>query len=169
MQLKGNYSSGMQYSVGDVVKFTDGVVYHLQYPAPSGVPPVNTRYWSRVDQTLAEAVRMVIDAMAIEEGNIPELANNLTTETTGKALDATQGKALKDLIPEIANNLTTETAGKALDATQGKTLKDSIPTNISDSAIILNSSTEESTKQFLITVDDTGELTVTEITEGGES
>lgn len=39
------------------------------------------------------------------------------------------------------------------------------PTNISENAIVLNSSTEHSDKQFIITVDDDGELTATELTE----
>lgn len=39
------------------------------------------------------------------------------------------------------------------------------PTNISENAILLNSSTEKSTKQFLITVDDEGEITATEVEE----
>lgn len=34
-------------------------------------------------------------------------------------------------------------------------------------SIILNSTTEGSTKKFVITVDDTGELTATEVTDGG--
>lgn len=40
-----------------------------------------------------------------------------------------------------------------------------VPTNISDDAILLNSSTEGSNKQFLITVDDEGEITTTEVEE----
>ena len=39
------------------------------------------------------------------------------------------------------------------------------PTNISDNAILLNSSSEGSKKQFLITVDDEGEITATEVEE----
>lgn len=35
-------------------------------------------------------------------------------------------------------------------------------------SIILNSTTEGSTKKFVITVDDTGELTATEVTEGDD-
>ena len=42
-------------------------------------------------------------------------------------------------------------------------LSEKIPTNINDGAVILNSSTPDSTKQFIITVDDDGELTATEL------
>ena len=70
--------------------------------------------------------------------------------------------------------------GMKIDETtdQGKVLKGliddiNVPDNISDDAIVLNSSTASSTKQFIITVDDSGELSVDEITEetqeGGES
>ena len=102
-----------------------------------------------------DIVDLCMDAIALADGNDLTLANNLTTEATGKALDATQGKTLKD----------------ALD-----TLSGTVPDNISDDAIVLNSSTASSTKQFIITVDDDGELTATEVTqpeeetqEGGES
>ena len=44
-----------------------------------------------------------------------------------------------------------------------------IPSNVSENAIVLNSSTEDSDKQFIITVDDDGDLTATEITEEGET
>jgi hypothetical protein len=153
MKLKGAYNSGTTYDVGDVVRF-DSVAYHLQHPCPAGTPPVDTRYWGRTSQTINNIVDLCMDAIALADGNDLTLANNLTTETTGKALDATQGKALKDALDTL-----------------------NIPDNISDDAIVLNSSTASSTKQFIITVDDDGELTATEVTpteaeetqEGGES
>ena len=43
------------------------------------------------------------------------------------------------------------------------------PTNISENAILLNSSSEGSKKQFLITVDDEGEITATEVETEVES
>ena len=135
MKLTGDYNSGTSYSVGDVVLYTDGVVYHLQRPCSAGTPPVNTLYWGQVSQPLADAVKLIMDALEIESEHNLELANNLTTATTGKALDATQGKALKEMIPD----------------------------NIDADGILLNSSTESSTKQFLITVDDDGDLTATEV------
>ena len=137
MTLKGNYSGETSYSVGDVVLFTDGVSYHLQHPCPAGTSPVNTLYWSRTSQEINDIVSIAMDAIAMADSNDLKLANNLTTNTTGKALDATQGKALKEMIP----------------------------TNIGEDSIILNSSTPSSTKQFLITVDDDGEITATEVTE----
>lgn len=60
-----------------------------------------------------------------------DIANNLTTTTDGKVLDARQGKALNDSKlnkSDVANNLTTTTEGKALDARQGKSLSDAIVT-----------------------------------------
>ena len=65
MKLKGVYDAETTYSVGDVVKFTDGGVYHLQYPATAGTPPVNSRCWGRLDQRLAEAVCLILDALEI--------------------------------------------------------------------------------------------------------
>ena len=117
MKLKGNYSSEVSYDIGDVVLFTDGFVYHKQYPGGAGIPPTDTSVWGKVNQALAEAILMVIDGIDISNSD--------------------------DVSPS------------------------DIPSNISDTAILLNSSTEDSTKQFLITVDDEGEITATEVeTEG---
>lgn len=78
LKLKGDYNSGTTYSVGDVVRYTDNVVYHLQNPAKAGVPPVNTRYWGRVDQPLAEAILMVLDGMEIAIDSVEaEIPSNL--------------------------------------------------------------------------------------------
>lgn len=101
MTLKGNYSSGTTYSVGDVVKYTDGVAYNLQHPAPAGTPPVDTRYWGRVGQPLQDIVTIVMDALTLESANNIKLANNLTTTAAGKGLDARQGKALKDSLDAL--------------------------------------------------------------------
>lgn len=144
MKLKGDYSSETTYDVGDVVRF-DSVAYHLQHPCPAGIPPVDTRYWGRTSQIISEIVSLCMDAIAMADSNDLTLANNLTTATAGKALDATQGKALKDALDGL-----------------------NIPDNISDDAIVLNSSTASSTKQFIITVDDDGELTATEVTSATE-
>lgn len=42
-------------------------------------------------------------------------------------------------------------------------IAEKIPTNISEDALLLKSSTEDSDKEFLVTVDDDGELTATEV------
>lgn len=102
MTLKGNYSSGTAYVVGDIVLYTDGVFYHMTRAAAAGTPPTETRYWNRLDQTRAEAARMAMDLVdGTDNLKKSDLANNLTTTATGKALDARQGKALKDLIDAL--------------------------------------------------------------------
>lgn len=116
MTLKGTWSADITYSVGDVVKFTDGFSYHLQHPCKAGVPPVETRWWGKVSAPVADAVSLILDAM------------------------------------EVMNS-----ALEMLSAT--------IPTNISEDAIVLKSSTPESDKSFIVTVDDDGDLTATEIIE----
>lgn len=104
-KLRGNYDGSVTYAVGDVVKYTNEIVYVLQYPCKSGIPPTETRYWGQLEQPLQEAALMVVDAMSIA------------------------------------------------------------PTNISENAIVLKSSTEDSDKEFIITVDDDGEITATELEE----
>ena len=74
-------------------------------------------------------------------------------------------KFAMDMSTSIVNNLTTTTAGKALDARQGKALKELIDMVNPDSKTIrLASSTASSTKLFDSTVDDDGELSATEYT-----
>lgn len=141
MNLKGNYSDLVSYSVGDVVVWTDGTVYILHHPCAAGVPPTDTLYWERLEQYLAKAVTLIMGGITIAEGGAlsGKVANNLTTTASGKVLDARQGKALKGLIDDLNPNTKT---------------------------IVLASSTASSTKKFAITVDDDGELTATEITGG---
>ena len=144
LKLKGNYSGDTSYSVGDVVQWTDGTVYVLKKPCPSGTPPTVSRCWERLRQYLDNAVNMIMDGVAMVEAEIPAVANNLTTTAAGKALDARQGKALKTLVDGVSGDL----AGLNPDS---KTIR-------------LASSTASSTKVFDITVDDDGELAATEHT-----
>ena len=157
MKLKGAYSGSVSYNVGDVVKYTDGQIYHLQHPASSGTPPTDTLFWGMVDQQLAQAILMVLDGvnMAVDGALTGKVANNLTTTAAGKVLDARQGKALKDLI---------DTQGEAVGGLQTDvgTLKGYFK---DAKTLVLASSTAESTKKFAITVDDDGELSATEIVE----
>lgn len=137
MNLKGNYSDLTSYSVGDVVRWTDDTSYVLMNPCKSGTPPTMSEFWERVPQNLQVAVDLIIDYVTAK---VPALANNLTTTASGKALDARQGKALKTMIDGFLPD---------------------------EKTLVLKSSTASSTKKFEITVDDTGELTATEITAGG--
>lgn len=143
MKLKGNYSDLTTYAVGDVAVFTDGTPYILRKPCKAGTPPTVSLYWERVSQPLAEAVTMVMDGIGIAEAGAlsGKVANNLTTTASGKVLDARQGKTLKGLIDMV---------------------------NPDSKTLVLLSSTASSTKKFAITVDDDGELTASEITEGGD-
>ena len=150
MKLKGDYSGETTYSVGDVVRFPNGHVYHLQAPAKAGTPCIDTAFWGPVDQIVEQCAIMIMDGVDIADSNDVEIANNLTTETAGKALDATQGKALNDAIEALPD----------------------IPTNISEDAITLKGSGDN---EYLITVDDSGdtpELVATLIeaaSDGGET
>ena len=71
-------------------------------------------------ETVAAEMTLTLDSAAMGV-----LANNLTTEDEGYALDARQGKALDDKKLDkamVANNLTTVEEGWALDARQGRLL-----------------------------------------------
>jgi len=145
MKLKGNWSAETSYNVGEVVVF-QGLVYHLQRPCAAGVPPVNTLYWGLTDQITAVAAKLVMDGVEMADAGDLTLEDDLLQTTAGKkALDAHQGYVLKGLIDGLT-----------------------IPDNIGPSSIVLNSSSEGSTKQFLLTIADPAsgedpELTITEI------
>lgn len=65
MQLKGVYLDSVKYSVGDIVLFTDGKVYHMIADAKKGTKPHNNLFWNRVDQKLEEAI---VCFMSLQEG-----------------------------------------------------------------------------------------------------
>lgn len=106
MQLKGEWSPSATYAAGDVV-ILEGNAYHLQKAAAAGTHPKNTLYWGRLDQNLENAVRLIMDAVALAAGagsaDVADLiVNNLTTTAKGKILDARQGKALKGMIDKLS-------------------------------------------------------------------
>lgn len=148
MNLKGDYNGLTTYDPKDVVRYTDGVCYELLKPCKAGVPPVDTLYWDRVPQPLQEACDLILDFALSVKALIPALANNLTTTSTGKALDARQGKALKTLID-----------------TTGDTLNGLRPDS---KTLVLASSTSESTKLMAITVEDDGTISAAEYTPPAE-
>ena len=76
MKLKGDWDSTVTYSVGNVVRFTDGNIYHLQRPCDAGVPPVNTLYWGMLGQDLAAAVCLILDAVEMVMAKVPTNIND---------------------------------------------------------------------------------------------
>ena len=70
-----------------------------------------------------------MSALVATKFNAANVVNNLTTTSSGYALDARQGKALNDTklnVENVVNNLTTTASGYALDARQGKALNDAL-------------------------------------------
>lgn len=114
LSYKGDWTSEKTYEVGDVVVYSDGVVYYLQRPTLTGSTPHDTRCWGRLQAPLAACVLMFHDTLS------------------GFA-------ATKEAADEVIFD--------------SKTL-------------ILDSSTEASTKKYAITVDDEDGLAATEIEEG---
>jgi len=113
LSYKGDWTSEKTYEVGDVVVYSDGVVYYLQRPTLNGSTPHDTRCWGRLQAPLAACVLM-----------FHEMLSGLSDAVNGVIFDS-------------------------------KTL-------------ILDSSTESSTKKYAITVDDEDGLAATEIEEDGE-
>lgn len=133
MTLKGDYSGLTSYDADDVVGFQGN--YYVRIKAGgSGIVPTDTLYWAKLGKMQAIAAKFATDT-----GMTGKLVNGLSQATPGKALDAKQGKVLKELILDVSPDAKT---------------------------LVLASSTASSTKKFAITVDDSGELSVDEI--GGE-
>lgn len=83
------------------------------------------------------------------------LIDNLTTATAGQgALDAHQGKVLKDLIPTIVDDLTSTDATKALSAKQGYTL------NQKFNDYTLTSALEALIKQYILASHPVGSIEI---------
>ena len=69
MRYRGAYNSGVSYSVGDVVVFTDGIPYYLQNPASAGTGCHDVHYWNRVDQPLSDMIVMVHSVLTALEAD----------------------------------------------------------------------------------------------------
>lgn len=70
MKLKMDFNPEVSYSVGDVVIYKEDV-YHLQRVCPAGTTPYNTLYWGPVNETIAENVLMIRDAVQGIADSIP--------------------------------------------------------------------------------------------------
>ena len=105
MKLRGNWSNVVTYNVGDIVRYTNGDVCILHKPCKAGVPPLETTFWGRADDMTTEIVNIALDAVdlagAVSDGKLDKskVYNGLDKTGSGYALDARQGKALKELIP----------------------------------------------------------------------
>ena len=83
MKLKGDYNGGTDYSVGDVVRFTDGVPY-ICIRGCTNIVPHDTRYWQRVGQYMDEAVLLVLDGVEMVNSRIDSL--NIPTNINDEAI-----------------------------------------------------------------------------------
>lgn len=80
MKLKGTWDGETTYDVGDVVAHEDGFVYYLREPCAAGIAPVDTLYWSKLEQTLAQAALFVLDIAASIPKNVSDDAISLKTD-----------------------------------------------------------------------------------------
>ena len=109
-----------------------GTLSNLLTTAKSNlVSAINEIHDSQADfETTVNSQISAVNSNLANKVNTSDIANNLTTTSSGKVLDARQGKTLSDQISgklstsNIANNLTTTSSGYALDARQGKALND---------------------------------------------
>ena len=76
---KGEYDASVTYTMLDLVMYNNAS--WLAKKTATGITPEDGEYWHKMADGVA-------------------LTNNLETEAEGTALDASQGKALKDLVDE---------------------------------------------------------------------
>lgn len=89
MKFKGVYDSGTDYSVGDLVLFTDGIWYVCRNDTPAaGYPCNDTLRWERASDMVAMSAGLVLDAVgdleakAIANPEIPESDGTYTLTAT---------------------------------------------------------------------------------------
>ena len=78
MKLKGDWSNGTTYDVGDVVRY-EGVCYYMYKTCAAGISPHDTLYWGRTGQQ--EILSMMVDILNAIPDNINGEAITLSTET----------------------------------------------------------------------------------------
>ena len=61
MNLKGDYSGEVTYSVDDVVRWENGDIFVLQKPCAAGTAPVCTRYWGKILGETALCISLMVD------------------------------------------------------------------------------------------------------------
>ena len=141
MTLKGAWAAETTYNVGDVVRYSNGDVCILQKACLAGVTPLDNRFWGRADGITSAIVNFAMDAIELANAGDLELEDDLTQSTAGK---------------------------KALDAHQGKVLKEMIPANISEDAITLKDESDNEYLITVDASGDTPELVVTAVTAESE-
>lgn len=172
MNLKGDYNSGTSYSVGDVVKCSDGYFYYLFKPCAAGTTPTDSLYWNRLEDPLAMCCGYVMDALDMgNAGDVPQSAiapeYSKTTYVKGKIVwhENKLYKSKQNIGTAedwTAAHWDEVTVGELVEALN--TAAATIPTNISDEAITLSAGDDD----YLITVDASGEepeLAVTKVEE----
>lgn len=61
MTLKGEWSAGTTYEVGDVVLYPNGNFYQMVRPGKAGVPCADALYWNILPSPLQECAKMIMD------------------------------------------------------------------------------------------------------------
>lgn len=71
MTLKGEWSAETTYSVGDVVRYSNGNFYNMVRPGKAGVPCADALYWNILPSPLQECAKMILDITASIDSKIP--------------------------------------------------------------------------------------------------
>ena len=77
MKLKGDYNASVTYAVGDIVRYTDGIWYHLQREVKKGTPPSDTRYWGQKDPCQNELLSLMMDVLGFDTNQSAEVKRSL--------------------------------------------------------------------------------------------
>ena len=69
MKLRGDYKPDVQYSAGDVVRWTDGTAM-MAKETVTGVPPTRTQEWERLPQYMWDVVSLILDSIDISKATL---------------------------------------------------------------------------------------------------
>ena len=79
MKLKGDFSAGTSYSVGDVVRWENGDIFKLLKPCDAGTAPVNTLYWGKILEPIAGVISMMVDMINDTATSLSTIAGAIPT------------------------------------------------------------------------------------------
>ena len=86
MTLKGEWSAETTYSVGDVVRYSNGNFYNMVRPGKAGVPCPDALYWNILPSPLQECAKMILDVAGDLTTAIGALAETIPTNIDDESI-----------------------------------------------------------------------------------
>lgn len=121
MKLKGDWSALVTYDVGDVVRFENGEILHLQRPCQAGTPPINTLYWGKIIGPISSVISMMIDLMNDTNTALTTVAASIPTNIDDEGIVLNGAEDAEYLITVDDSGETPELDVTLIEAEDGET------------------------------------------------